>query len=219
MLDPRGFEASLAEAWRTGVPYGQGPSAGGKIGDDLAIERQQFAGPVRIAGDVAKPGLYMAAELFKALGGNAIARDAFNPDQTYRPCRIISGQDCAVHPSRPEIDLPRLAVDEPAIEYRLGSLPEGRQQGVEAQTIIERGQMGGRPPEHNRCRVGGILAGPWYEPQLPALGRQDARVGCDDGLTYGVGLGLVESEEEPCEGGKHLLRGLLAIHDEYQRCA
>src|SRR5918999_6025073 len=125
MLDPRGFEASLAEAWWIGVPYGQGPSAGGKIGDDLAVERQQLARPVRIAGDVAKPGLYMAAEFFESFGGDAIAGDAFNPDQTYRPCWIISGQDCAVYRSRPDIDLPRLAVDEPAIEYRLGSLSEG----------------------------------------------------------------------------------------------
>src|ERR671922_957065 len=128
MLEPRGLEATLAEAWRAGVPHGQGPSAGGKIRVDLAVEGEQLTGPIRIAGDVAKRGLDKASEPFETFGGDAIARDAFDPDQTYRPCRIIGGEERTVHPGRPEVDFPRLVVHEPAIQYRLGSLPEGCQQ-------------------------------------------------------------------------------------------
>src|SRR5919198_3854020 len=113
MLDPRGFEASLAKARWTGVPYGQGSSAGGEVSGDLTVERQQLTGPVRIARNVAKPGLYMAAEPFEPFGGDAIARDTFDRDQNYRPCWIIGGQEHAIHPARPEIDFPCLTVDEP----------------------------------------------------------------------------------------------------------
>src|SRR5919109_4970246 len=158
MLDPRGVEASLAKAWWTGVPYGQGPSAGGEVCHDLSVERQQLAGPIRIIGDVAKLGLYVAAEPLEPFGGDAVARDAVDRDQTDRPCGIIGGQEHAIYPGRPEIDLPCLTVDEPAIEYRFGSLPEGCQQGVEAQAIGERGQMDGGPPEQDRRRGGGIHA-------------------------------------------------------------
>src|SRR5919108_583887 len=131
MLDPRGVEASLAKAGWTGVPYGQGSSAGGEVSHDLSVERQQLAGPVWIASDVTKLGLYMAAEPFEPFGGDAVAGDTFDRDQTYQPCRIIGGQEHAIYPGRPEIDFPGLTVDEPAIEYRLGALPEGCQQSVE----------------------------------------------------------------------------------------
>ena len=55
------------------MPYGQRPSAGGEICDDLAVKRQQLASPISITGDLMQLGLYMTAEPFELLDGDAIA--------------------------------------------------------------------------------------------------------------------------------------------------